>query len=171
MRHAVLTMAQYNCCESSGCKVTAGLPPQLCNPLCILDTLSPYQLVPELLSLLQEMWSFPCQLGEALYFPVVLEAGLQWHQALSDPRHSPRGWSAASRSKKMGIQEWILQWSVVVLFQKLGISQDEYFLEICISESLTAVEADLDPRSQCEFGDSSHWLCYLGPVDCYLERV
>ena len=24
--------------------------------------------------------------------------GLQWHQALSDPRHSPQGWSAASRS-------------------------------------------------------------------------
>lgn len=44
----VLTMAQYNCCESSGCKVTAGLPPQLCNPLCILDTLSPYLLEEEM---------------------------------------------------------------------------------------------------------------------------
>lgn len=41
-------MAQYNCCESSGCKVTAGLPPQLCNPLCILDTLSPYLLEEEM---------------------------------------------------------------------------------------------------------------------------
>lgn len=59
----------------------------------------------------------------------------------------------------------------VLTFQKLGIYQDEYFLEICISESLTAAEADLVPRSQCEFGDPSHWLYYLGPVDCYLERV
>lgn len=44
----VLTTAQYNCCESSGCRVTAGLPPQLCNPLCILDTLSPYLLEEEM---------------------------------------------------------------------------------------------------------------------------
>lgn len=74
MCHAALTTAQYNCCGRSGCRVTAGLPLQLCNLLCILDTLNPYQLVPELLSLLEEMWSFPCQLGEALYFPVVLKA-------------------------------------------------------------------------------------------------
>lgn len=33
-----------------------------------------YRLVPELLSLLEEMKSFPCQLGEVLCFPVVLKA-------------------------------------------------------------------------------------------------
>lgn len=46
-----------------------------------------YQLVPELLSLLEEMWSFPCQLGEALCFPVVLKATKKEKRKRRSGRH------------------------------------------------------------------------------------
>lgn len=41
-------MVRYSCCGKSGCRVTAGLPLQLRNLLCTLDTLNPYLLEEEM---------------------------------------------------------------------------------------------------------------------------
>lgn len=71
---AALTRAQCSCCGRSGCRAAAGPPLPPCNLLCRLDTPDLYQLVPESLTLLEEMRSLPCPLAEGLCFPVVPKA-------------------------------------------------------------------------------------------------